>query len=103
MGMGCPRIAERIRRWEFMEMHNSRSWRKGQRSRPAEQKARSVWDIEAWLQCFVVFVSVVSRDFPKAVPELMAYMVNIIRASQEYEGAAWEAYDTAFCRQRDRT
>ncbi len=56
-------------------------------------------DVDVWLQCFAVFVSVVSKDFPEAVPELMAYMGSIIRASQEYEGAAWAAYDAAFRRQ----
>ena len=29
----------------------------------------------------------------------MAYMVSIIRASQEYEGAAWVVYDASFRRQ----
>lgn len=33
----------------------------------------------------------------------MAYMVNIIRASQEFEGATWAAYDAAFRRQAAAT
>ncbi len=49
---------------------------------------------ESWcgLQCFAVIVGVVARFEPGVVPRLMAYMVSIIRASQEYEGAAWVAY-----------
>ena len=53
--------------------------------------------------CFAVFVSVITKSLLAAVPGLMGY--NIIRASQEYEGAAWTAYDIAFRRQagqRDR-
>ena len=36
---------------------------------------------------------------PAQVPELMAYMIQIIRASQEYEGLAWFTYDEAYRRQ----
>lgn len=31
-------------------------------------------------------------EVPQQVSELMAYMVGILRASQEYKGAAWAAY-----------
>ena len=40
---------------------------------------------------------------PGAVPGLMAYMVSIIRVSQEYEGAGWVAYEAAFRRQAAAT
>ncbi len=56
-----------------------------------------------WLQCFAVFVGVVANYEPEVVPGLMAYMVSIIRASQEYEGAAWVAYDAAYRRQAAAT
>ena len=48
-------------------------------------------------------MGVVAKSAPDAVPGLMAYMVNVIRASQEYEGAAWVAYDAAFRRQAAAT
>ena len=40
---------------------------------------------------------------PQHVPELMAHMVNILRASLEYTGAAWSTYDAAFSRQAAAT
>ena len=43
-------------------------------------------DICVWLQWFAVFVTVVSARWPKRVPELMAYLIHIIRTNQEYEG-----------------
>ena len=46
---------------------------------------------------------VVAEFEPDIVPWLVAYMVSIIRASQEYEGAAWVAYDAAFRRQAAAT
>ena len=60
-------------------------------------------DINVWLQCFAAMVSVVSIKNPEQVPELMAYMTNIIRASQEFEGPAWVAYDSAYRRQAAAT
>ena len=33
------------------------------------------------------------------VPELMAYMISILQASQEYESLAWATYDAAYHRQ----
>ncbi len=64
---------------------------------------KQVQEIAVWLQCFAVFVGVVARFEPEVVPGLMAYMVNIIRASQESEGAAWVAYDAAYRRQAAAT
>ena len=40
---------------------------------------------------------------PKAVPELMAYMITILRASQDFEDPAWLTYDLAFRRQAAAT
>jgi len=64
---------------------------------------RRVQDLNVWLQCFAVFVTVVARSSPGAVPGMMAYMVSIIRASQEYEGGAWTTYDAGFRRQAATT
>ena len=65
--------------------------------------SKRVQDIGAWLQCFAVFVGVVEKSSPEAVPRLMAYMISIISASQEHKGAAWAAYDMAFRRQAAAT
>ena len=37
--------------------------------------------IDVWLQCFGLYVSVLAIQSPQYVPELMAYMVSILRAS----------------------
>lgn len=111
MGEGLPpvpgRIADRIRRWEFVELHEllpelltNQKVEEGPRAKTGRKRTL---DMNAWLQCFAVFVSVVSREAPESVPELMAYMGTIMRASQEYEGAAWATYDVAFRRQAAST
>ena len=44
-----------------------------------------------------------STKWPQWIPEMMAYMVQIIRASQEYEGLWWFVYDEAYRRQEATT
>ena len=115
MGEGLPpvpgHLAERIQNWEFIEMFELlpellADQKAGESMEKQPHRARGrkrVQDIGAWLQCFAVFVGVVAKSSPEAIPGLMAYMISIIRASQEYEGAAWAAYDTAFRRQAAAT
>ena len=50
-----------------------------------------------------MYVVVVSGKWPEQVPQLMAYMIHIIKASQEYEGLAWFMYDEAYRRQAAAT
>ena len=56
-------------------------------------------EIHVWLQCFALYVAVIAVKCPAQVPELMAYMIQIIRASQEYEVLAQFTYNEAYRRQ----
>ena len=33
------------------------------------------------------------------IPELLAYLIQIVRVNQEFEGSGWAVYDETFCRQ----
>ena len=113
VGDGLPpvpaKLAARIRRWEFVEMHellpefwaDPRGETSGNTSRGKGKKRAQ--DIQVWLQCFAQYVSVLSSIHPTAVPELMAYMVGVLRASIEFEEGAWAAYDSAYRRQAAAT
>ncbi len=68
-----------------MEMHEllpellaSRKVEEGPDRSRAKAGRKRILDVNAWLQCFAVFVSVVASESPEAVPELMAYMSTII-------------------------
>ena len=55
-------------------------------------------------QCFALYVSVMAKEYPECVSELMAYMCTIICcASQEYENSAWVAYHSAYHQQAATT
>ena len=56
-------------------------------------------ELKTWLQGFAIYVAVMSGKHPGAVPQLMSYMVSIIRAAEDYAGLAWVRYDAAYRRQ----
>ena len=103
------KIAARILKGEFVEMGDllPEAWsiRKGDDSsgRKVSKAKKKVEDIHVWLQCYAVYIGVMATKHPERVPELMSYMINIIRASQEFEDTAWVAYDAAYRRQAAST
>ena len=109
-----PKLAEKIRRWEFVDMSEllpefwglpslSKSEGQSTAQHPPARRSRKVIDLASWIQCFATYVGVLSGSSPEAVPELMAYMIQIVRASQDFGGLAWVNYDLAFRRQATAT
>ena len=68
-----------------------------------QRRKRAVTDIATWVQCFATYISVMSTPHPEAVPELLAYLIFILRVSQDFGGVAWVTYDAAFRRQANIT
>ncbi len=68
-----------------------------------QRRPRQVTDIFTWMRCFAAYVAVLSSNFNEEVPELMAYMVTILRVSQDFAGLAWVRYDAAYRRQAAST
>ena len=104
------KLAEKITQWEFVEMAEllPEFWSSlvSKESTPtpaprqgASRRKRAVTDIATWIQCFATYISVMSTPHPQAVPELLAYLIFILRASQDFGGVAWVTYDAAFRRQ----
>ncbi len=91
------KLATKIKRWEYVEMGEllPEFWLSASdnevRKTALTRRPRKITDIATWTQCYGVLVSVLGPSNPLAfLPELMAYMSNIIRASQDIEGLAWE-------------
>ena len=115
LGDGLPpipaKLTERIRRGEFIDMSDllpefwpDQKAEEGTAKRANRLSAKKrVQDINVWLQCYAIYVGVIAAKSPEMVPELMAYMISILRASQEYEGLAWATYDAAYRRQAAAT
>ena len=118
IGEGLPpvpsKLADRIRKWEYIDMSELLPEYWGQMSlKPAEtlngaqqptaRRPRKVTEITSWVQCFASYVGVLAGPSPEAVPELMAYLIHIVRVSQDFGGMAWVNYDMAFRRQAATT
>ena len=53
-------------------------------------------NILEWLQCFGLYVAIISQSQPERVPDLQGYQALIIQASMEYEDDRWMGYDRVF-------
>jgi len=116
VGDGLPpvpqKIVERIDKGEYIEMCEllpefwmaPRESEESAAQRTAKSRGRrQTQDVCVWLQCFAVYVVMMSARWPKRVPEMMAYMIHIIRMSQEYEELLWFIYEEAYRRQAAST
>ena len=56
-------------------------------------------DVIVWAVCFASYISVIANKDPSRVPDLLGYLVHMIKASLEFEGPAWANYDNTFRRQ----
>lgn len=113
IGEGLPpvpqKLAAKIHRWEYVDMGEllpeflARQREEDEAKDRAARQGRKVTDILTWVQCFSAFVAVMAPVEPQVVPEMMAYLSLIVRASQDFEGLGWVRYDSAFRRQAAAT
>ena len=95
------KVAENIWRWDFVKMSELLPEFWGLAGEECTlRRTRVVADIFTWVQNFMhTYVSVQSGQYPEMVPELMAYMAMIVRASQGFKDLAWVRCDVGFRRQ----
>ena len=87
------KLADHIWKWEFIDMSEllpefwDHSLPKPADSQNSLQQSpvrhtRRFTDIAMWIQCFASYVGVLLGTSPEAVPELMAYLVHIVRVAK---------------------
>ena len=62
----------------------------------ARAKKKSVEDVWTWTMCFTIYTAEVGAKHPGMMPEMLAYMLHILRSHREYEEPAWREYDVRF-------
>ena len=79
------KLADRIQAWEFVEMSQlfPEFWIDEKGTTSNSRRKRPVTELNTWLQCFAIYVGVIAAKHPGAVPELMSYMVAIIRVCED--------------------
>ena len=56
----------------------------------------TVSDIIDWIQCFAVYMAIISRQKPKRVADLLGYQSIIIGTSRDCREGKWVIYDCRF-------
>ena len=100
-----PKIVRRIHNLEFVDIADllPENWRPREdpccslSRRPTSCRAL-VMDILLWVEGYPQMVAVLASLYPSYIHEFMAYLRTIVRASRNYEGSAWAAYDVAYWR-----
>ena len=62
----------------------------------SKPKRRSVSSILEWIQCFSVYMAVISCKRPDRIQDLLGYQSLILEAHLEYAGDSWLGYDRRF-------
>ena len=60
------------------------------------QSKKLIPDLATWVQCFALYVAVLAPHQPSRIPDLMAYMSCIAKASLKYVWPSWLVYDQNF-------
>ena len=60
------------------------------------RRRRPIASITEWIQAFLVYTAAVVATDPSMALELLVYALTIVRASHNFEGLHWCAYDTHF-------
>ena len=59
-------------------------------------KKHSIESISQWVKAFAIYTAAMGNRFVEAIPEMLAYMLVIVNASEQYDGLYWRTYDTHF-------
>ena len=62
----------------------------------SKARKKPIKELNTWVQCFLVYMAAVASKHPSALSEMVAYMLTIMKAAQEFEDPAWILYDVAY-------
>ena len=60
---------------------------------------RLIPNITVWVQCFCVYSGVMAMKHPGCIPDMLAYMKEIVQANNQYRWPSWVIYDSSFRKQ----
>ena len=106
------KLLSRIQRGEYVDMaellrDNLEAQRRSS-SQPAScsstgsnpsRSRREISDLLSWVQCFGIYIAVVTSKQPERMRQLMAYQTLMVREARRCGGKGWLAYDSYFPQQ----
>ena len=97
------KLVKRIQEGSFVEMaellpETLSSLEYGTNEDPAGQKRKhqEVSNIVDWVQCFGIYIAIISRKEPNRIADLIGYQSLIIQASSQCHAGRWVIYDRCF-------
>ena len=108
-------LLEKLQRWEFADLAELYPLGANEALNPepdpqrhiilpglevSRPKKKQVTDIISWTQCFLVYIAIMHQKFPDKVPKMIAYMLTILRAQQEFEDPGGVTITTIDSRQQ---
>ena len=102
------KLVNRIQTGEFVDMAELLPDRMGvtlaplfaddkDEKQPVKTKRRQVTNILEWVQCYSIYVAVMTTKYPQKIQGLMGYQAPIVQACMEYGRDSWLGYDRRFC------
>ena len=98
-----PKLVKRIQDRRFIDMAellptNLSSAQSADDEQPSrtKNKYQEVTNIVRWLQCFGIYLAVISRTAPHRTLDLLGYQNLIIQGYLNYPDGRWVAYDRQF-------
>ena len=61
-----------------------------------KQKPKEVTDIMDWIQCFGMYLAIISLREPHRIPDLIGYQNLIVQSSMDSHEGRWVIYDRRF-------
>lgn len=99
LGGGLPpipsKLVKKIEEGHFIELAEllperlSSYWENDDQNKSTKSKHKTVTSILEWMQCFGIYIAIISRKEPHRVVDLLAYQHLVIQAHQEYKGDCW--------------
>jgi len=65
-------------------------------STSSKQKPKEVTSITDWVQCFGLFIAIISLKEPHRIPDLIGYQNLIMRSAVQCQEGCWATYDRRF-------
>ena len=59
-------------------------------------KKHRIETITEWIKAFTIYMADMSRQYPEVVPEMLAYQLAVVNASEQYDGLYWRSYDVHY-------
>ena len=97
------KLVEKIQASEYVDMAvllpdclGTHGTTPGSEEKKSKRAKHQISSIAEWVQCFSVYMVMVTAKGPERIADLLGYQAIIVEAAREYKGETWQVYDRRF-------